>query len=195
MARFFGLNLGQPVSLIALIAGLSAVSHPIAQAQTTPRPVPSPAASPTNAPLGQLLQQAQKAGSFTTLAQAVQAAGVSGGLQARGGRYTIFAPTDAAFAALPAGTVEKLLRPQNRALLRQVLAYHVVPGEYTSRTLKSGKLSTLAGGIAVEATSRGVIVNDANVVQADIQASNGVVHAINRVLLPRELRQRLQALK
>ncbi len=192
MARL-RLNLRQHVAVFALIAGFIAVSHSHAQAQTTPSP--SPAASSANASLGQLLQEAQKAGSFTTLSQAVQAAGVGGALKARGGRYTIFAPTDAAFAALPAGTVEKLLKPANRAVLTRILAYHVVPGEYTSKTLKSGTLSTLAGGIAVEATPQRVIVNDANVVQADIKASNGVIHAINRVLLPRELRRQLQSLK
>ena len=113
----------------------------------------------------------------------------------KGGSFTVFAPTDAAFAALPAGTLEKLLKPENKALLRQVLAYHVVPSELPSSELKTGLVKTLGGGLAVRVSAGKVIVNDASVIQPDIKASNGVVHAINRVLISPALKQRLISLK
>jgi uncharacterized surface protein with fasciclin (FAS1) repeats len=162
----------------------------------TPKPSPSPAPGNTsNRSASDLLQQASSAGSFTTLEKIVQTAGLTKTLQNRGGRYTIFAPTDAAFAALPAGTLEKLLRPQNRQLLTRILAYHVAPGEYPSNKLKTGGVKTLGGGLAIEVTPQRVIVNDGSVVQADIRASNAVIHAVNRVFLSRELRQEIAALR
>jgi uncharacterized surface protein with fasciclin (FAS1) repeats len=142
----------------------------------------------------QLLSRASSAGSFTTLEAAVKAAGVTNALKGSG-KVTIFAPTDAAFALLPAGTVEKLLKPENRALLAKILAYHVVPGEYTKKQLTNKGLKTLAGGIALEVTPSRVIVNNANVTQADLMASNGVIHVIDRVLMPRSIRQQVEALK
>ncbi|MBD3881495.1 fasciclin domain-containing protein [Phormidium tenue FACHB-886] len=145
--------------------------------------------------MSNLLQQVSQTGSFTTLAQAVQAAGLDTALQNQGGRYTIFAPTDEAFAALPPGTLEQLLQPANRDLLRQLLSYHVVSGEVRSNQLRTGLVDTLGGGIAVRVTPERVIVNDGSVVQADIPAANGVVHVVNRVLIPRELRQQLSNLQ
>lgn len=187
--------------LIAIAASLSLFSQSAGFSQSSPTasPTPKPSASPAptstrNESLAQLLQQASSAGSFTTLAQALKASGASGALQGRG-KFTIFAPTDAAFAALPAGTLEKLLKPANRPILARILAYHVVPGQYTSKQLPNGNLGTLAGGISLDVSSQRVIVNDAKVVQADILASNGVIHAVDRVLLPRSLRAQLQALK
>lgn len=149
----------------------------------------------SNQPLTQLLQVASNQGSFTTLAKLVQAAGVADVLQSQGGNFTIFAPTDAAFAELPAGTVEKLQRPENRALLRRVLAYHIVPRTLTSGQLQTGGLQTLGGGVAVRVTDERVILNNGSVVQPDIRAANGVVHAINQVLIPAELRQQLTSLR
>lgn len=162
--------------------------------EVSPSPAPTEAAPPTSdRSLTQLLQQASGSGSFTILARAVQAAGVAGAIQS-GGSYTIFAPTDAAFSALPSGVLEKLLLPQNKALLAKVLAYHVAPEALTSSELKTGGLKTLGGGVAIRVTSDRVIVNNGSVVQADIKAGNGVVHAVNRVLLPRQLRQKLASL-
>lgn len=170
-----------------------------ANAPTAPAsPAPVPSNLPTNTSsqnLVNLLQQVSRSGSFNTLAQAVQAAGLTDALRANGGEFTIFAPTDEAFAALPPGTLQALLRPENRALLRQVLAYHVVSGEVTSRELTTGGVRTLGGGIAVRVTPDRIVVNDGSVIQPDIQAANGVVHVVNRVLLPRELRQRLTNLQ
>ncbi|NJL35544.1 MAG: fasciclin domain-containing protein [Leptolyngbyaceae cyanobacterium RM2_2_4] len=170
-----------------------------AEPGTTPPTAPTPdAATPptsSNASLTELLQQVStqqnpSGNSFNTLAQAVAAADVAPLLQ-NSGPVTIFAPTDSAFAELPDGALELLLRPENRNLLRQVLAYHVVPGEVTSGQLQTGGVDTLNGGIAVRVTPERIVVNDGSVIRADIQASNGVVHAVNRVLLPPQIRQQL----
>lgn len=125
------------------------------------------------------------AGQFKTLVAAVQAAGLEEALRAPG-KKTVFAPTDAAFAALPAGTVEDLLKPENKAKLAAILTYHVVDGKTKSADLAGKTLSvkTLNGAeVAIDATN-GVKVGAANVVTADIYASNGVIHVIDAVLLP-----------
>ncbi|WP_206603142.1 fasciclin domain-containing protein [Leptolyngbya ohadii] len=162
----------------------------------TTRPAPANQANTGNTGIAELLRQASSAGTFNTLARAVQAAGVANAIPATGDQqFTIFAPTDEAFAALPPGTLEKLLQPENQALLRQVLAYHVVPGEVTSSQLRTGVVDTLGGGVAVRVADGRVILNDASVVQPDIQAANGVIHVVNRVLLPAELRRQLISLQ
>ena len=125
------------------------------------------------------------AGSFSTLIAAVQAAGLESTLRGEG-PFTVFAPTDAAFAALPEGTVASLLLPENKDQLAAILTYHVVPGKTKSKDLigKSLSVATANGAeVAVDGTN-GVKVGGANVVQADIKASNGVIHVIDAVLLP-----------
>ncbi len=123
---------------------------------------------------------------FSTLVTALKAADLVDALNGAG-PFTVFAPTNAAFAALPAGTVESLLKPENKAKLQAVLKYHVIPAKIESSALAGKKLTspaTLQGGtIAIDAT-RGVIVGGANVVSADVGASNGVIHVIDKVLLP-----------
>lgn len=123
---------------------------------------------------------------FGTLVAAVGAAGLVDTLKGDG-PFTLFAPTDAAFARLPAGTVESLLQPENRDQLVAVLTYHVVPGAVTSDQLAGQRLdvATVQGGNVHIDGRRGVRVNNANVTQADIIGSNGVIHRIDRVLLPR----------
>lgn len=131
-----------------------------------------------------IVQVAEANGSFKTLVAALKAAGLDKTL-ASGGPYTVFAPTDAAFAALPKGTVETLLKPENRATLVKILTYHVVSGENLSTSLKSGSVQTLEGApVQVNVNSTGVMVNTANVVTADVKASNGVIHVIDKVMLP-----------
>lgn len=132
-----------------------------------------------------IVDTAVSAGSFNTLVAAVQAAGLVDTLKGDG-PFTVFAPTDAAFATLPAGTVESLLRPENIDQLRAVLTYHVVPGKVTSDQLVGQRLSagTVQGSpVTIDATN-GVRVDNATVVQADIVTSNGVIHVIDSVLLP-----------
>ncbi|MFZ1026241.1 MAG: fasciclin domain-containing protein [Limnoraphis robusta] len=126
-------------------------------------------------------------GSFNTLAQAVEAAGLADTWENEG-QYTVFAPTDQAFEALPPGTLEALLRPENQDTLRRILEYHVVLGEADSSTISSGFFKTAEGsGVNIDVASGMVQVEGANVTQPDIQASNGVVHAIDQVILPPDI--------
>lgn len=128
--------------------------------------------------------------SFNTLVQAVQAAGLTDTLAGEG-PYTVFAPTDEAFNQLPDGALDFLLQPENQDLLAEVLTYHVVPGSVMSNQLSTGGVSALSGGIAIAVRDSGIVVNNASVINPDIQASNGVIHAINRVLIPEALKQQL----
>ena len=131
-----------------------------------------------------IVDTAVGAGSFGTLVAAVQAAGLVETLKGDG-PFTVFAPTDEAFAALPEGTVEDLLKPENKDQLTAVLTYHVVAGKVMSTDLSNDmKAATVQGGDVTIMTEGGVMVNDANVVSADIEASNGVIHVIDKVILP-----------
>ena len=123
---------------------------------------------------------------FSTLVAAVQAADLVDTLKSDG-PFTVFAPTNAAFAALPPGTVENLLKPENKDQLVAVLTYHVVPGKVTSDQLAGKRLSvaTVQGQSVHVDGRRGVRVNKSNVTTADIMASNGVIHVIDKVLLPK----------
>ncbi|MEG4585520.1 fasciclin domain-containing protein [Microcoleus sp. MOSTC5] len=125
---------------------------------------------------------------FKTLTKALGAAGLVTTLQGKG-PFTVFAPTDAAFAALPKGTVEDLLKPANKAKLTKILTYHVVPGSVLSTSLKSGDVKSVEGSSLKVAVSAGkVTVSGANVVKADIKASNGVIHEIDKVLMPPDVK-------
>lgn len=131
-----------------------------------------------------IVEVAVAAGSFKTLAAALEAAGLVEALSGQG-PFTVFAPTDAAFAALPAGTVETLLKPENKDKLVKILTYHVVAGEIPSSKVKSGEVESLAGEeITITVKNGKVKVNQAQVIQADIDASNGVIHVIDQVILP-----------
>lgn len=153
--------------LFALIIGL--VTAPTAQAQHASHP--------------DLVQTAVAAGQFTTLVKAVQAAGLVETLQGAG-PFTVFAPTDAAFAKLPAGALEQLLA--NPEQLKAVLLYHVVPGRVTAEQVtKLDNARTAQGGsVSIRVNGSTVMVGGAQVVTADVAASNGVIHVIDTVLLP-----------
>ena len=132
-----------------------------------------------------IVDTALAAGQFQTLVAAVQAADLVPTLKSDG-PFTVFAPTDEAFAKLPAGTVDSLLQPENKDQLVAVLTYHVVPGKLMSGDIagRRGRVKTVQGGeLAFDATS-GVTVDNAKVVAADIEASNGVIHVIDSVVLP-----------
>jgi len=119
-----------------------------------------------------------------TLVAAVKAAGLVETLKGKG-PFTIFAPSNSAFAALPAGTVESLLKPENKETLIKVLTYHVVPARVEANDLNSGKVATVQGSnIAVDLSTNAVKINDAVVTSANKRAVNGVIHIIDRVLLP-----------
>ncbi|MFW2404873.1 MAG: fasciclin domain-containing protein [Gammaproteobacteria bacterium] len=132
-----------------------------------------------------IVDTAVSAGTFNTLVAAVQAAELVDALKGDG-PFTVFAPTDDAFAALPAGTVDNLLKPENQAQLQAVLLYHVVSGKIMAADIGSGaQPATLQGAtIDVVGSSAGVTVNGANVVAADVVTSNGVIHVIDAVILP-----------
>ena len=133
-----------------------------------------------------IVDTAVSAGSFTTLVAAVQAADLVDALKGDG-PLTVFAPTDEAFAKLPAGTVENLLKPENKEQLRAILLYHVVPGSIYSKDVTDGASpSTLQGSNLSVSVGEGVAINNAKVVSVDIGASNGVIHVIDSVLLPPE---------
>lgn len=127
---------------------------------------------------------AASAGNFTTLVAAVKAAGLVETLQGPG-PFTVFAPTDAAFAKLPAGTVESLLKPENKQKLASILTYHVVPGTVMAADVKTMQAKTANGqSLDIQVTAGGVTVNGAKVTATDIAASNGVIHVIDSVVLP-----------
>ncbi len=131
-----------------------------------------------------IVDTAVNAGSFETLVAAVQAAELVDTLKGEG-PFTVFAPTDEAFAALPEGTVENLLKPENKDQLVAILTYHVVPGKVMSGDLSDDMTAaTVQGGDITVDLDNGVMINDANVVQADIEAENGVIHVIDKVILP-----------
>jgi len=132
-----------------------------------------------------IVDTAAAAGSFNTLVAAVQAAGLEETLRGEG-PFTVFAPTDEAFAALPEGTVENLLKPENKDQLIAILTYHVVPGKVTSKdVVKVKEAKSVNGkGIPIAVNDGKVNVDNATVVQVDIMASNGVIHVIDAVMLP-----------
>lgn len=126
-------------------------------------------------------------GSFDTLVTAVQAADLVETLSSEG-PYTVFAPTDEAFAALPEGVLDQLLLPENKDTLTQILTYHVISAEVPSSAVETGAVPSVAGEeLNVVADESGVTVNDATVVAADVMASNGIIHVIDAVLLPPSL--------
>lgn len=135
-----------------------------------------------------IVDTAVKAGSFNTLVAAVKAAGLVETLKSKG-PFTVFAPTDAAFAKLPKGTVEKLLKPENKQQLASILTYHVVSGTYdaaritAAKTKRFGLKSVEGSNIAVD-LRQGVRVSGATVTKTDIGTSNGVIHVIDAVILP-----------
>ena len=136
----------------------------------------------TTAP-GTIVDVAVGAGNFTTLVAAVTAADLVETLSGEG-PFTVFAPTDEAFAALPAGLLDALLLPENKAILAQILTYHVVSGMVMAADVTDGDVPTVEGSTIALSTATGVTVNGANVVAADVEASNGVIHAIDAVILP-----------
>ena len=135
------------------------------------------------ASVGTIVDVAVGAGNFSTLVAAVTAADLVETLSGTG-PFTVFAPTDEAFAALPAGVLDALLLPENKAVLAQILTYHVVSGTVMAADVTDGDVATVEGSIIKLSTANGVTVNGATVVAADVMASNGVIHAIDAVILP-----------
>jgi uncharacterized surface protein with fasciclin (FAS1) repeats len=133
-----------------------------------------------------IVDTAVAAGSFKTLVAAVQAAGLAGTLKGEG-PFTVFAPTDEAFAKLPPGTLDELLKPENRAKLTAILTYHVVPGRVMASDVAGLKSARTVNGqeLTISAEGGSVTIDQAKVVKTDIVCSNGVIHVIDSVVLPK----------
>ena len=155
-----------------------------------PRPVPSnilPSSNPEKSSPGNLLEVAATSNSLNIFARAIEAAGLTDTLIEDS--FTIFAPTNEAFSvSLPPGTMEFLLQSENKDLLQKLLRYHIIKGEVAAKELTTGKLDTLGGSVAVRVTPQRIILNNSSITHSDIQATNGVIHSINRVLIPRQLK-------
>jgi len=143
-------------------------------------------AGPKPEPTKDIVDTAVAAGSFKTLTATLQAAGLVDTLKSKG-PFTVFAPTDEAFAKLPAGTVDDLLKPENKAKLIAILTYHVVPGEVlASQVTKMNSAKTVNGeSLTIKVEGGTVMVDNAKVIKTDILCSNGVIHVIDSVMLPK----------
>jgi uncharacterized surface protein with fasciclin (FAS1) repeats len=189
--------LGTPI----LFSNVAAIAEDCTQAKTTSanlvaggmkypaseKTKPTTTGATTETTTGTIVEVAAGNDSFKTLVAAIQAAGLVETLSGKG-PFTVFAPTDKAFEALPKGTVENLLKPENKAKLQKVLTYHVVAGEVTSKMVKPGNVNTVEGSpVKISVNGGKVMVGRANVIAVDVDASNGVIHVIDQVLLPPNL--------
>ena len=173
-----------PLALIGLLVSCGSDKKDAVPA--TEAPMTSEAPMETDAPMDEatdIVAIASGNEDFSTLVAAVAAAGLVETLQGEG-PFTVFAPTNEAFAALPAGLVDKLLLPENKDLLVKILTYHVVSGKVMAADVTAGEVPTVEGQSITVTTEGGVQVNGANVVATDIEASNGVIHVIDAVILP-----------
>jgi uncharacterized surface protein with fasciclin (FAS1) repeats len=174
------------LAALAVVTGLllTGCSSATEVAETTPAAdVAASSVASAEAMPGDIVQVASTTDGFSTLAAAVTAAGLAETLQGNG-PFTVFAPTDDAFAALPTGLLDKLLLPENKDILAKILTYHVVAGAVMAADVTDGDVSTVEGQTIALSTADGVTVNGAKVIQADVKTSNGVIHAIDAVLLP-----------
>ena len=174
---------------VASLALVGCSSNDDSTAEASPTAATSAPASPADgmtdeASAGTIVDVAAANPDFSTLVAAVTEAGLAETLGAEG-PYTVFAPTDAAFEALPEGLVDALLMPENKEVLTQILTYHVVAGEVMSTDIQPGDVATVEGeDITITTEDGGVQVNGATVSTADVEASNGVIHVIDEVLVP-----------
>jgi uncharacterized surface protein with fasciclin (FAS1) repeats len=172
------------VAALGLAACSSSTENAASSAASSAAAVESAPAEST-APMaeGTIVDIASTTEGFSTLVAAVTAAGLGETLQGAG-PFTVFAPNDAAFAALPAGVLDALLLPENKDVLAKILKYHVVSGKVLAADVKDGDVATVEGQNVTLSTAGGVTVNGAKVIQADVMGSNGVIHVIDAVILP-----------
>lgn len=172
------------VALIAGVAHAQTPTAPGAEAVAKAEPTP-PATPPKVVAAGDIVATAKASGQFGTFLKAAEATNLTGLLQ-KTLNLTVFAPTDAAFAALPAGELDKLMLPENKAQLQKVLIYHVINARVGSSDFKGAtrKAATVAGPSVELAGGATLKVNDAEIVQSDVVASNGIIHVVDRVLMP-----------
>jgi len=175
------------VFAVAILAAAACSPAPEKPAPAAPSTAAEASPTPTPVVAKDIVDTAIGAGQFKTLVAAVQAAGLESTLRGAG-PFTVFAPTDAAFAALPAGTVENLLKPENKAQLAAILTYHVLAGKVLAADVagKTVEPATVQGKTVkvVGGADGTVTVNDAKVVSANVEASNGVIHVIDKVIMP-----------
>lgn len=171
-----GGSMGNPGTMTTPSGGMSTPNCGMSTPAKTPK---------TTAPTGKtIVSIASGNKKFSTLVTALKAADLVETLSAAG-PFTVFAPTNAAFAKLPKATLANLLKPENKEQLQKILTYHVVSGAVTSKMLKSGRVATVEGSnVTVRIRGKKVRVNNAKVIMADVKASNGVIHAIDTVLMP-----------
>lgn len=165
---------------VAALALTGCSSSDDSSSESSPSPTMSESAEMSS---GTIVDVAGSTEDLSTLVTAVEAAGLTETLSGEG-PYTVFAPTNEAFEALPEGVLDALLEPANQEALTAVLTYHVVPGEVTSDQIEAGDVKTVEGSDVTIETDSGVTVNGATVVTADVMADNGVVHVIDEVLIP-----------
>ena len=181
--------------LVTGIAGALVLSACAAPATPAPTSTPVPTAPPpTEAPAPDIVDTAVAAGNFKTLASALQAAGLVETLKGEG-PFTVFAPTDEAFAKLDKALLDDLLKPENKDTLVAILTYHVVPGKVTAADVVNLTSAETVQGeeITIKVEGNTVRVNDAKVTQTDIAARNGVIHVIDTVILPPTVAEKLAA--
>jgi uncharacterized surface protein with fasciclin (FAS1) repeats len=174
------------LSALLLLAALPylalAQEHPTKTEHPTKAEHPAKATHPAAA--GDIVAVASGAGNFKTLVAAIKAAGLVETLQGKG-PFTVFAPTDEAFAKLPAGTLDELLKPENKTKLAAILNCHVVPGKVMAADVKTMKAKTVGGQeLSLKVEGKSVTVDGAKVIKTDIAATNGVIHVIDTVLMP-----------
>jgi uncharacterized surface protein with fasciclin (FAS1) repeats len=181
--------LAAPIMFVALFGSVACSTTTVEAPKPVAVTVVSPTAWVAPTPMGNIPAVATGAGKFNTLLAAIRAAELDATLNGAG-PFTVFAPTDAAFDKLPAATLQRLLRPENRAALRQLVSYHVISGRVPSSGLMGKTMTspTVEGGsVSIEGHNGVMINNSARVIQADIEANNGLIHAIDTVLMPPDL--------
>jgi uncharacterized surface protein with fasciclin (FAS1) repeats len=185
--RVLPVSLGLAFALTLFTNASTQATTPVKMAEMMKSPAmmkKSPAAK-APAKLGTVVGVASSISDFSTLVAAVKAAGLVDTLSGPG-PFTVFAPTNAAFAKLPKGTVESLLKPENKAKLQKILTYHVLSGKVPSTAIKPGAVKTVESStVSLKIKGGSVFVNNAKVIKADVPASNGVIHVIDTVLLPK----------
>ncbi len=180
---------GSIAAVLFLTGCTSSSDDEAASTETTAAASATPEETMSEAPAeetGTIVDVASGNDDFSTLVAAVQAAGLVETLSGDG-PFTVFAPTDEAFAALPDGVLDALLLPENQDALTAILTYHVVAGEVTSDQVTAGPVATVEGSDIEISTDGGVMVNEANVTATDVMASNGVIHVIDAVLVPADV--------
>lgn len=179
---------GALASALTIVVATTALMTQVSTAETDVKPKPVGTTAPLQQKTNTLVDLAASSKQYKTLVAAIKAADLAETLSGEG-PFTLFAPNDAAFQKLPKGTLEKLLKPENKSALQQVLKYHVLSGTLMSKDLKTGAVATVEGSkVSFKVVGKKVTINNAQILKANVKASNGVAYAIDRVLIPANLK-------